>query len=124
MTEINQAIASGGPFREGGEAALEVGGTDVLLALVTFTASLAVLGYGLSAFATLPIFVLLHLAVLVVPALFVRARAGSNGDVTVPVLLLVATFATGPVGAGVCRKMPMRLWRRRPRPDRLRIWYD
>ena len=50
MTEINQAIASGGPFREGGEAALEVGGTDVLLALVTFAASLAVLGYGLSAF--------------------------------------------------------------------------
>ena len=99
MTEINQAIASGRPFRERDEAALEVGGTDVLLALVTFAASLAVLGYGLSAFATLPIFVLLHLAVLVLPALFMRARASSNGDLTVPVLLLVATFATGPVGA-------------------------
>ena len=36
MTEINQAIASGRPFRERDEAALEVGGTDVLLALVTF----------------------------------------------------------------------------------------
>ena len=57
---------------------LEVGLADVLIALLTFAGSLAVLAYGLSAGANFQLFMLLHLAVLIVPATFLRsARSGT-----------------------------------------------
>jgi len=106
------------------EPRLEMGGTDVLVALITFAASLAVLGYGLSAIASAPIFILLHFAVLVVPAVFLRTRIRAQGELTGPLLLLVATFAAGPVGALGCAVMALALWRRSPSPARLQHWYD
>ena len=106
------------------EPRLEMDGTDVLVAFITFAASLAVLGYGLSAIASAPIFVLLHLVVLVVPAAFLRARVRAHGELTGPLLLLVATFAAGPVGALGCAVMALVLWRRNPSPARLQHWYD
>ena len=67
---------------------------------------------------------LLHAAVLLVPAVFLRMRANSGGELTVPVLLMVATFATGPIGALGCAAMALALWYQRPSPTRLRHWYD
>ncbi len=124
MTDVDRAIASelaSPPLQEPG---LDVGAADVLVALLTFAISLAVLVYGLSAIASLPIFLSLHFAVLIIPAIFLRMRAGANGELTVPVLLLIATFAGGPVGALGCALMASALWYQRPSPTRLQHWYD
>jgi hypothetical protein len=124
MTDVDRAIASQPAPPRLDDARLEVGLADVLLALLTFAGSLAVLAYGLSAIANLPIFLGLHLAVLIVPAVFLRIRAREDGELTVPVLLLVATFAAGPVGALGCAVMALALWRQGPSPTRLQAWYD
>jgi hypothetical protein len=129
MTDLDRAIASEpvSPRSDDpglNEPGLEIGLSDVLFALLTSAGSLAVLVYGLSAIASVPIFVLLHLAVLIVPAAFLRIRARDNGELTVPLLLLVATFAAGPVGALGCTFMALALWRQGPSPTRLRDWYD
>ena len=122
MTDVDRAIASETPRLD--DSRLEVGGTDMLIALITFAASLAVLGYGMSAIASTPIFILLHLAVLVVPAVFLRMRVRNHGELTAPLLLLVATFAAGPVGALGCAVMALALWYQNPSPTRLQHWYD
>jgi len=124
MTEMDQAVAPESPLAHRDDPTLDVGFTDVLLALFTFATSLAVLVYGFSPIATLPIVVLLHLAMLIAPALFLRTRARHDGDLALPALLLVATFAAGPVGALGCAVMALALWRRHPSPRRLRDWYD
>jgi HEAT repeat protein len=129
MTEVDRAIGSepAAP-RLGaaglGEPGLDVGPADVLVALVTSAMSLAVLVYGMSAVASAPVFIAAHLAVLVVPAIFLRMRIRRGGELTVPVLLLVATFAAGPVGALGCAIMALTLWRQNPSPARLQDWYD
>ena len=105
-------------------AALDVHLVDVLVALLTFVASLAVLVYGMSAQAWLPVFLLLHLAVLTIPTALLIARARRNEDLTVPALLLIVTCATGPIGAIGCAAMALSLWSRRPSPARLQEWYD
>jgi hypothetical protein len=124
MTEVDRAIASELAVTRLDGRGLDVGVTDALVALITFGASLAVLVYGSSAIASVAIVVLLHLTVLIVPAVFLRIRARNNGELTVPVLLLVATFATGPVGALGCALMALALWHRPPSPRRLQHWYD
>jgi hypothetical protein len=128
MTEMGRAIGPLAAPRLGGarssEPALDVGAADVLVALATSAVSLTVLVYGMSAIASAPIFILLHLAMLIVPAVFLRRRMRSGGELTVPVLLLVATFAAGPVGAVGCAIMALALWRQNPSPTRLQDWYD
>jgi hypothetical protein len=124
MTELDRAVASELAVLRLDHPRLNVGFTDVLLALVTFAASLAVLAYGSSASAGIAVFMALHLAVLIVPVIFLLMRARNNGELTVPVLLLVATFAAGPVGALGCTLMASALWRQRPSPRRLQHWYD
>lgn len=124
MTEVDRAIGPEPAVPPLGEAGLDVGPTEVLLALATAVLSLAVLVYGMSAIASAPIFILLHLAVLIVPAVFLRRRMRRGGELTVPVLLLVATFAAGPVGALGCAAMALALWRQNPSPARLQDWYD
>ena len=52
----------------------------MLVALLTFAASLGVLGYGLSAGAIFSVFLALHLMVLAIPAAFLIRRVRSNGD--------------------------------------------
>ena len=99
MTEVDRAI---GPelaaprLDQPGLGELDLAPADVQIALVTSAASLAVLVYGMNAGASAPIFIVLHLAVLIIPAVFLRMRVRGNGELTVPVLLLVATFAAGP----------------------------
>jgi hypothetical protein len=129
MTEVDRAIGPDlTPPRLGeaghGESPLDVGPADVLVALMTSALSLAVLAYGMSAIASAPVFIVLHLAVLVVPAIFLRGRMRRGGELTVPVLLLIATFAAGPVGALGCAVMALTLWRQNPSPARLQDWYD
>jgi hypothetical protein len=127
MTEVDRAI---GPelaaprLDQPGLGELDLAPADVLIALVTSAASLAVLVYGMSAGASAPIFIVLHLAVLIIPAVFLRMRVRGNGELTVPVLLLVATFAAGPVGALGCAVMALALWYQNPSPARLQHWYD
>jgi hypothetical protein len=110
------------------ELGLDVGFKDVLVALVTFCGSLAVLAYGLGTFAVFPVFYSIflgaHLAVLVIPAAYLLVRARNSGDCNVPMLLLITTFAAGPVGALGCAFMALALRLQRPSPARLKHWYD
>jgi len=106
------------------EPALAVAANDGLVALVTSGGSLGVLAYGLSAGASFWLFMLGHFIVLTLPARYLAVRMRAGGDITVPLLLLVATFATGPVGALGCAGMALSLWLRRPSPARLQHWYD
>jgi hypothetical protein len=110
------------------ELGLDVGFKDVLVALVTFCGSLAVLAYGLGTFAAFPVFFSIflgaHLAVLVIPAAYLLVRARNSGDRNVPMLLLITTFAAGPVGALGCAFMALALRLQRPSPARLKHWYD
>ena len=122
MTEADRAIAPELASPSLDQPGLEVGLADVLIALLTFASSLAVLAYGLSAGANFQAFMLLHLTVLIVPATFWTVRAVRNGELTVPVMLTVVTFATGPVGALGCAFMA--LAHQRPSPTRLQHWYD
>ncbi len=57
-----------------------MGLADALIALLTFAGSLAVLAYGLSAVANFQAFMLLHLAVLVVPATFWRSAPSGTAS--------------------------------------------
>jgi hypothetical protein len=106
------------------DPALTVEFGDVLVALATFCASLAVLTYGLGAHASTPLFILRHLMVLMLPAGYLAIRVRRSADVTVPVLLVLATLAAGPVGALGCMVMALALRRQRPSPARLGDWYD
>ena len=103
---------------------LEIGLDDVLVALVTSWCSLGVLWYGTSPNATFFSFMLLHLAVVGVPALFFAMRVYRNADLTIALLLLVATTTAGPIGAIGCACMAFSLWWRLPAPTRLKSWYE
>jgi hypothetical protein len=124
MTELDRAMTSELAVVRPHHPRLNVGLTDVVLSLVTFAASFAALAYASSALAGFAMFVLLHLAVLIVPLIFLLMRARGNGELTIPVLLLVATFAAGPVGALGCAMMALALRQQRPSPRRLQHWYD
>lgn len=126
MTDLAQTSGSelASPRLDRSAIALDVRLSDALIALVTFAASLAVLAYGLSATARLPVFLLLHVAVLGLPAGLMLKRSRQNGDLTVPALLLIVTCATGPIGALGCAAMALSLWSRQPSPSRLQQWYD
>jgi hypothetical protein len=123
MTGTDRAIAAE-PASGLHDPRLEVRLADVLVALITFAGSLAVLLYSMSADPRFEYFLLLHLAVLVVPTLLWTVRACRNGERTVPVLLTIATFAAGPVGALGCAGVALALWYQRPSPTRLQEWYD
>jgi hypothetical protein len=64
------------------------------------------------------------LVTIAIPATYLALRMRDHSDLTVPTLLLVATTATGPVGALGCAVMALGLWLRRPAPKRLQDWYD
>ncbi|MEA2937518.1 MAG: hypothetical protein QOC56_1022 [Alphaproteobacteria bacterium] len=107
-----------------GAQLLEVAWADVAVALLAFLSSLAVLGSGMSGIVSLAIAGLLHLGVLAGLGAFLAIRVRRGGELTIPVLLLVATFASGPVGAAGCALMALALRRRRPAAARLKGWYD
>ncbi len=61
---------------------------------------------------------------LVVPAVFLVVRAPQRRDRNIPMLLVITTFACGPLGGLGCAFMALTLRRRRPAPARLRYWYE
>jgi hypothetical protein len=124
MTELTQTEFV--PFRLDASRApaLDARPLDALIAFVTFAASLAVLAYSLRVDARFPLCLLMHVAVLALPLGYLAIRARQNTDLTVPYLLLIATAATGPIGAIGCAAMALSLWSRHPSPSRLQQWYD
>jgi hypothetical protein len=103
---------------------LDVRFLDALVALITFAASLAVLVYSMTPAARVPLCLLLHLAVLLLPAVYLAVCARHNRDLTAPLLLLIATAGAGPIGAIGCAGMALSMWLRQPSPSRLQRWYD
>jgi hypothetical protein len=106
------------------EPALEVGSHDVLVSVLSFAVSLSVLLFAMSPFATFEACIALYLASLVVPLTFLSVRRRRNAELTVPLLLLVTSFACGPLGSLGCALISLALRRRRASPDRLRFWYE
>jgi hypothetical protein len=103
---------------------LDLGFADVAIALGTFAGSSGVLWFGESGLISFPSALALHLAVLIIPGTFLVHRMRAGGELTVPVLLTVATAVSGPIGAGGCVFLAFSLWVRRPSPERLDGWYD
>ena len=106
------------------EPTLEVGSHDVLVSLLSFAVSLSVLLFAMSPFATFEAFIALYLASLVVPLTFLSVRRRRNAELTMPLLLLVTSFACGPLGSLGCALISLALRRGRASPDRLRSWYE
>jgi hypothetical protein len=121
MTKLDPACE---PQAEVIGAALQAGAADVLISLVTGSLSLGVLLFGTSAAAGWHLMIALHLAVLLVPMEFCRSRSRRHGELTIPVLLLLATFASGPVGAFGTACVAFAVSVRHPSPVRLRAWYN
>ena len=107
-----------------GTRILRVGIGDVAIALITFVASFGVFRLGMDCGAAVWVALLLHFSVVLVPAGFLALRQRRGADVTIPALLLIATFAGGPIGAAGCAFAALALWCRRPTPLRLLDWYD
>jgi hypothetical protein len=124
MTDLSQAGTASPQLDRSKAAPLDARPIDALAALATFAASFAVLAYGVSSQASFAIFLLLYFAVLLIPIWVLARRAKRNGDLTAPALLLIATAASGPIGAIGCAFMALSMWYRRPTPWRLQHWYD
>jgi hypothetical protein len=103
---------------------LKVGINDVVVALITLVMSLGVLWFGISASVAVPGAFLLHFGIVCIPAGFLALRWWRGGELTILTLLLVTTFAGGPIGAGGSAVTALALWYRRPRPLRLMDWYE
>jgi hypothetical protein len=101
-----------------------VGSADAVVSLVSFATSLAVLVFAMSPLASFPAFIALYIASLFVPGIFLTMRLRRNGELTIPVLLMVTSFACGPLGGVGCAFMALALRRRRPSPSRLQHWYE
>jgi hypothetical protein len=121
MTKLDSADE---PQVEAIGPALHAGAADVLISLMTGSLSLGALFFGTNAAAPWHLMVALHLAVLLVPIEFCRSRSRRQGELTIPVLLLVATFAGGPVGAFGTACVALAVWAWRPSPVRLHAWYN
>jgi len=115
-----QAQASGGA--SAAAPALDVISQDVSISLVCFAVSLALLAFAVR-LATVPAFIALYAASLIVPGTFLIERLREKGDVTIPALLLLTTIGCGPLGGLGCAFMARSLRRRRPSPARLQSWY-
>jgi hypothetical protein len=124
MTDTDRTSLSQLAARRLDQATLEVGSADVVVSLVSFATSLAVLVLAMSPLASFPAFIALYAASLSVPGMFLTMRLRRNGELTIPVLLMVTSFACGPLGGVGCACMALALRRRRPSPSRLQHWYE
>jgi hypothetical protein len=97
---------------------------DVGIALVTAVCGIAVLWFGVIGDLSFSTALLLEMVVMIIPAIYLVRCLQQGGELMVPVLLMVATAAGGPIGAAGCTLMAFALWRQRPTPARLREWYD
>jgi hypothetical protein len=124
MTDTDHASLTQLASQRMDQAALAVGPRDVVVSLVSFATSLAALVFAMTPFAGLPAFLALYIASLLVPGIFLTMRLRRKGELTIPVLLMVTSFACGPLGGLGCACTALALWRRRPSPSRLRHWYE
>ena len=122
MTGTDHASRSGQLSLD--HAPLAVGSRDVLLCLIFFAVSLAVLVFAISPLASFQSVIPLHVASLALPGAFFALRRRRDGDLTVAALLLITGFACGPLGGLGCAIMALTLSRRGSAPARLRHWYE
>ena len=107
-----------------GTEILKVRIIDVAIALITFVASLGALWLFINGGVAVSVALLLHFGVVFIPAGFLALRRRRDGDLTILALLLMATFAGGPIGAAGSAFAAFALWYHRPTPLRLLDWYD
>jgi hypothetical protein len=122
MTELTQAGSAQPDWSAA--APIAVRPADLLAALATFALSCAVLAYAMSHESVLALVLLLHLAVLALPAWMLWRSVQAGRDLTVRALLLITTAVAGPIGALGSLLLALALWRHAPRPWRLQHWYD
>jgi hypothetical protein len=102
--------------------ALVVHAVDFFVSALTFSVSVAVASAALRT--SIAGAALLHALTICIPAAWLALRRRRRGDLTIPILLLVAVAVSGPLGAGGCAAMTLVLWTRRLDPARLSDWYD
>lgn len=103
---------------------LAAGARDVAACLFFFSASAPVLAFAMSSRASFPAVIALHIATLIVPVTFLILQLRRNAELTIAVLLLVTSFASGPLGGLGCACMALISSRRRPAAARLQNWYE
>jgi hypothetical protein len=121
MNEVYGKTRSG--LHQAAFPARATGAYDLAASLLAFASTLPAFAYALSPHAGFPAFLALQMAGLVVPGLFLLRRLQRNGEITVPALLLIVSFACGPLGGLGCACMSLARWRR-PAAKRLRGWYE
>jgi hypothetical protein len=124
MTSIDHTLLAQPDQAPLDHAALEVESRDVLVCLVFFAVSLAILVFAMSPLTNTSVFIALHVASLSLPGAFFALRFHRNAALTIPALLLVTGFACGPLGGLGCAFIGLALRRRRPLPSRLNYWYE
>lgn len=116
---------AGMPEAEQWGAAIRVESADVTVPLGGFAASLAALLFALlSPLASVGALVALWAATLLVPLVFLVARLHRGGEITIPILLMTTSLACGPIGGLGCAYLAFSLRHHRPKPSRLRSWYE
>lgn len=96
---------------------------DAVFAVITCAASISVFWLAASGHVAVVAALLMHLGVVTIPAVLVWHRLRGKGDLVFPVLLLVMTFAAGPLGAlGSAFALLVLSWQN-PTPLRLLDWY-
>jgi hypothetical protein len=121
MNAIDSTRQSEAPLLDA--PAVAVGRGDVLCSLATFALSMAALTYAMSPIARFDVALALYCGILLIPAVLWATQRRRKGELTLAALLLMTTGAAGPVGALGCTFLALKLWRRKPAPERLRHWY-
>jgi hypothetical protein len=128
MSAIDQGSPSHDAAQHLDQPALEIGSSDVIVSLLSFAVSLALLALAMllamSPLASFQACIALYVANLFVPLAFLAVRWRRKAELTLPVLLLITTFACGPLGGLGCGFVARALHHRGASPHRLRYWYE
>lgn len=103
---------------------LDLNFIDFAIALITSAVGFGVLWLGLEGYVAVPVVLLLYCGVVAIPAGFLVIRRRQGSDLAIPGLLLITTFAAGPLGAAGTAVVALMLSRDHPTPHRLLDWYS
>ena len=123
MTDLHRARLTQLSAQRLDQAAFEPSRSDVVVSAVSGMISLGALVFAMSPMASFASSAAAYVASLVLPGAFLATRVHRKGALTIPVLLMVTSFACGPLGGMGCAVTALTLGRRLT-PSRLQHWYE
>jgi len=123
MTDLHRAHLTHLSAHRLDQAAFELSRFDAIVCLISGMISLGALVFAMSPAAGFASSAAAFAASLALPGGFLAVRLHRKGALTIPVLLMVTTFACGPLGGVGCAVTALTLGRRLS-PSRLRHWYE